>query len=76
MMVFFHTRLEKFLIWQKFSETWESDFKLNVTWEKMISFDLKNYVEKKTNTKTDIQSIIAELLSIGGRILAFLFIMK
>ena len=27
MMVFFQTRLGKILIWQKFSGTWESDFK-------------------------------------------------
>ena len=41
MMVFFQTRLEKTLIWQKFSETEESDFK-----ESMITQLLKT-VNKK-----------------------------
>ena len=40
-----------------------------------LSLNLKNYAEKKTNTKTDILSIIAELLSIRG-ILTFSFIMN
>ena len=31
MMVFFRTRLRKISIWQKFSETWESDFKIKQT---------------------------------------------
>ena len=31
MMVFFRTRLRKISSWQKFSETWESDFKVGIS---------------------------------------------
>ena len=38
MMVFFQTRLEKILIWQKFSQTWEPDF--NVCGDVSMNFTL------------------------------------
>ena len=48
MMVFFRTRLKKILIWQKFSKTSESGFKLRVkTFRHIFKSKLKHFVIKK-----------------------------
>ena len=46
MMVFFRTRLGKILIWQKFSETRESDIKRSSYSEKFVDRCCKNFLNE------------------------------
>ena len=49
MMVFFWKRLGKILIWQKFSETWESDFNLRILYPPPYQCEIWHYDKASTD---------------------------
>ena len=60
LIVFFRTRLGKILIWQKFSERWESDFKdfladfLRDLFQFFPNLNIINYADDNTTHSTNI----------------------